>query len=122
MNKRMTVWGREFDIKVIFDVYKDEQILDIQKEALEAFETASKDLLRSYEALESYCLSRDSDLIEAPIKNIFKYVIPEALYIKRNEKKRIVSLLCNYRFDEEHGIALTFENEKLKYIGSQDDI
>lgn len=48
--------------------------------------------------------------------------MPQALYVKRNEKKRVVSLLCNYRFDEEHGIALTFENEKLKGIGTQDDI
>ena len=33
-----------------------------------------------------------------------------------------ISLLCNYRFDEEHGIAITYENEKLKNIGPQDDV
>ena len=122
MTKKLIVWGREFYLEVIYDVYEGEQLLDIQKEAIVAFEAASDDILKSYKQLEEYCIKRDGDLIEVPIKNIFKYVMPQALYVKRNEKKRVVSLLCNYRFDEEHGIALTFENEKLKGIGTQDDI
>ena len=54
--------------------------------------------------------------------DIFKYVIPEAIYVKRNKRKHQIALLCNYRFDEEHGIAITYEDEKLKKIGTQDII
>lgn len=122
MTEKITIWGREFNLKVIFDVYEGEHVLDIQKEAVDAFTKAAGEILCSYKELEKYCIKQDADRIDAPIKNIFKYVMPQALYIKRNEKKRVVSLLCNYRFDEENGIALTYENEKLKHIGTQDDI
>lgn len=122
MNKKVMIWGRKFDLKVIFDVYQGENILDIQKDAVEIFVKESESLLSSYKELESYCIKQDGDRIGDRIDNIFKYVMPQALYVRRNEKKRIISLLCNYRFDEEHGIALTFENEKLKRIGTQDDI
>ena len=67
-------------------------------------------------------MKNNSDRINGSIENIFKYVIPVSIYIERNKKKRVVSLLCNYRFDEEHGIAITYENEKLKNIGPQDDV
>ena len=43
-------------------------------------------------------------------------------FLYRNEEKRIVALMCNYKFDIENGIAIVFENEKLKDIGIQDII
>jgi len=122
MNKKKNIWGREFDLKVIFDVYKGEEILDNQNKALEAFLEADSAISSSCEELKKYCLEKDGDLIGVSIENIFKYVIPVSLFVKRDEKKRIVILLCNYRFDEEHGLALFFENEELEHIGSQDDI
>jgi hypothetical protein len=122
MNKKVNVWGREFSLKIIFDVYRGEDILEIQKEALDSFVEAAEGLLASCEELKKYCLKKDGDRIGNSIENIFKYVIPELLFIRRNEEKRDVVLLCKYRFDEEHGIALFFENEKLEHIGSQDDI
>ena len=122
MIKEIIIWGRVFDLKVIFDIYEGESILDNQIEALDAFIKASDMLLCSYEELEEYCIKRDYDGIDVPIKNIFRYVMPEAIYVERNEKKHVISLLCNYRFDEEHGIALTYENEKLVHIGTQDDV
>lgn len=122
MNKTIRVWGREFELEVIFDVYEGEEVLELQNDALEAFTETSGNILDTCDELKEYCIKRDGDQIGASIENIFKYVIPESLFIKRNEKKRSVVLLCNYKFDEEHGIALFFENEKLTHIGSQDDI
>lgn len=122
MIKKINVWGRNFDLDVIFEVYKGEEVFDIQQEALDAFISAADNLLGSCEELKKYCIEKDADLIGDSISNIFKYVIPKSLYIKRNTKKRTVALLCNYRFDEEHGLALIFENEKLTHIGTQDDI
>ena len=122
MNKAIKVWGRDFELRVIFDTYDSEEITDIQKEALDTFIDDSEELLSSCEELKEYCMKNHSDRIDESIENIFKYVIPVSIYIERNNKKRVVSLLCNYRFDEEHGIAITYENEKLKHIGPQDDI
>lgn len=122
MNKKLSVWGREFSLKVIFDVYKGEEVLEIQKEALDSFVEAADYALDSCEKLKEYCLRSDGNRIGKSIDNIFKYVIPESLFIRRNKAKHDVVLLCRYKFDEEHGIALFFENEQLIHIGSQDEI
>lgn len=120
MVKEINVWGRVFKLHVIYDVYEDEEILDIQKEALEIFIKKADIILRSSEAIKQYCIENDGDLIEGYIEDIFQYVIPEGLFINRNLNKREVSLLCWYKFDEENGIAITFVNEQLDQICSQD--
>lgn len=122
MNKTIKVWGHDFNLKVIFDTYDDEDITSIQREAIEAFVDVADELLSSCEEIKKYCIENNSEKISGTIENIFKYVVPVSIYVEHNKKKRVVSLLCNYRFDEEHGIALTYENEKLKHIGSQDDV
>ena len=122
MNKKVKVWGRDFQLEVIFDSYNDEETTSMQKEALDMFTNVADKLLSSCDELKKYCIKKDGNLIEDTIENIFKYVIPTALYVERNNNKRRISLLCNYRFDEEHGIAITYENEKLIHIGPQDDI
>ncbi len=122
MNKKMTIWGREFDIKVIFDVFTGEEVLAEQNEALEAFCEVADTLMTDSTDIEKYCLNNNRNEIGDSVDNIFKYVIPTSLLVKRDTKKRKVALLCNYRFDEEHGVALIFENEKLVRISSQDDV
>ena len=47
--------------------------------------------------------------------------MPESLFVPRTEKKTI-AIMCNYKFDKEHGIAVVFEEGRLKEIGSQDII
>ncbi len=93
MNKAIKVWGRDFELRVIFDTYDSEEITDIQKEALDTFIDDSDELLSSCEELKEYCMKNNSDRINGSIENIFKYVIPVSIYIERNKKKRVVSLL-----------------------------
>ena len=117
------IWNREFDLNVIYDCYAGEEILDEQKEALNKFSSDNKMIDSSKADVEKYCLSQNKYEIGADtIDNIFKYVIPQTIFVKRDDENHIVDLLCNYKFDEEHGISLFFKNEKLDHIGSQDDI
>lgn len=122
MTNKMIIWGREFDVNIIYDVFSGEEILSEQKVALEEFLSKSTELLSDSTEIEKYCIKHNKKEIGESISNIFKYVIPTSLLIERDIKKRKVALLCNYRFDEEHGLALVFEDEKLSYIGTQDDI
>ena len=120
MYKKLLIWNREFDLRVVFDSY-DEEVLPIQKQALEAFLKAENTIQESKQQLEKYILNDEYAEIEGnSIDNIFKYVIPTDIYIPRTPEKRTVALLCDYRFDEEHGIAIVFENEQFKEIGEQD--
>ena len=120
MYKKLLIWNREFDLRVIFDSY-DEKVLPIQEQALEAFLKSENTIQESKQQLEKYILNDEYAEIEGnSIDNIFKYVIPTDIYIPRTPETRTVALLCDYRFDEEHGIAIVFENEQFEEIGEQD--
>ena len=121
MYKKIKIWNREFDLRVVFDCFDDEEVLPIQEQALEAFLKAENEIQASKEQLESYILNDEFAEIDGDsIDNVFKYVIPTDIYIPRTPETRTIALLCDYRFDEEHGIAIVFENEQFKEIGEQD--
>jgi len=122
MTRKMKIWNRDFDINIVFDVYDGEEVLQEQKSALEAFGNAEDELLSDTSEVEKYCIKNNQKEIGDTVSNIFKYVIPTTLLICRKAGTHKVALLCNYRFDEEHGIALVFENEKLERICSQEGI
>ena len=54
------------------------------------------------------------------IENIFKYVMPKEIFVPHTEKHRNVAIMCNYKFDIEHGLAVLFENGQFKKVGPQD--
>ncbi len=117
------IWGRPFEIDVVFDCYKGEDVLSVQEDALDAIQEKWQVVDAALEPLKKYCVQHDGDQIGSDtIDNIFKYVKPVSLYVMRASKKRVVALMCDYRFDPEHGIALEFENETLRKIAPQDDV
>lgn len=113
---KMNIWGREFKIDVIYDVYKGEKILEIQREALERFIDNSNAVNGALDSVKRYCLKDENMVGVKTIDNIFKYVIPTAIFVERSKKSRKILLLCNYKWDYEHGLELSFENEQFKKI------
>ena len=124
MNKiKLMLWGREFDFDITFDCYSDEKVLESQKQAVQKFSEMSDEIAASLESVKAYCLSKNKEEIGAEkIDNIFKYVAPKYLYVPRDENKQVVAIMCNYKFDSESGIAIVFENGKIKEIGKQEII
>ena len=121
MAEKLTIWGREFELRVTFDCFDNEEVLPIQEQALEAFLKAEAAIEDSKKRVENYILNDDyAELETASVDNIFKYVIPTDIYLPRTPDTRTAALLCDYRFDEEHGIAIVYENEKFKEIDTQD--
>ena len=117
---KMEIWGREFNLEVFYKNYKGREITDNQIASYEKFIAADDAIEKSKKKLIAYI---EENYEEAgKIENIFKYVIPKMVYIPREEKQRKSALLCDFRFDMEHGLALVFENEKFKEVVSQDDI
>ena len=111
------VWGR----KLKLEIYPEggEEQSDAQSLALERLFTAWDVEDKRVSKLKKYC-EKDSDGGE--MANIFRYVMPRYLFLPKVQKKLMVARMCDYRFDPEHGLALVFENEKLKEIGPQDVI
>ena len=122
MNKsKITIWGREFELNICYECYTGETILQGQKEAADNFLSAIDAVEESKDEVEKYVLM--SKEINMPnVDNIFKYVMPKNIYVPRNLKKHVVAIMCDYKFDIEHGIAVVFENEHFNEIGAQDII
>ena len=116
----LTIWGREFDLDVIYDVYAGESVLPEQSLSLQKFLAKSDVLIENMAAVANYCINDGNAEAGGQIENIFKYVMPRSLFVPRETIVRKVALLCDYKFDFEHGLALIFENEKLSEIGTQD--
>ena len=120
MNKKINIWGRSIDLPVDFDTYKDEKATEEQEERLDAFCKESDNLLKKPEPVCEYCLEKNKEDIGSKITNIFAYVIPRSIFVPMGKRKSVV-ILCDYKFDEEHGIGIEFIDHKLSRISEQDD-
>lgn len=116
-----TIWGRDFDLDVIYECYPCEEVLDSQKGALEWLNN-SELIDASLDAVKAYVEKTAGAQIDLPIENIFKYVMPKSIFVPHNKKSVKVAIMCNYKFDAEHGIAVVFENGKYREVGAQDII
>ena len=121
----MSTWGKEITLEVRFDLLDDERISSMQAYALGTIFVSWAVMNGALDALKSYCLENDGDMLAsecgtARIDDIFDVVEPYSLFVVRNDSKRSVALMCHYRLDPEHGLALLFENERLTKIGPED--
>ena len=123
MNKLTTkIWGKEIPLRIIFEQYNEDPVLSNQIQGLDCFvEEIDKLSEASLNALKNYCKSNDKSTGEN-IDNIFAYVKPYAIYVSRNEDVHEIALLCNFKLDPEHGVALVFRNEKFCKVGPEDII
>jgi len=119
---KLSIWGRSFELGVIYDKCSGEEVLDSQRDAVEAFmEKCPADQAKS--KVEAYVMKHAGDkFTQTNVDNIFKYVMPKTIYAPRDSKIGDVALLCNYKFDMEHGLAIIFSKGKLKAIDSQDAV
>lgn len=118
---KLTIWDREFDLNIVFQNFPGEEVTSNQEKVVETITTL--DFGMALKPLKDYVLKYNSeDVGSSEITNIFKYVIPKSVLIPRENEKRVVALMCNYKFDMEHGLAIVFENEKYKTLGPQDII
>lgn len=83
-----------------------------------------RDRTMTLPAVEAYCRAADREAFgDGPIGNIFRYVMPQQLFVKRTgNDSRVVGLLCACRFDEENGLAVVFRDERLERVGTQNII
>lgn len=120
MNKqKLTIWNREFDLDIVFDVFAGEEITEQQQKALDTFLANASIIDTCKSKVEDYCIKNSNGQIEQ-VDNIFKYVIPKALFVVREKSQtRTVAVMCNFKFDMEHGMAIVFRNESFSDIGEE---
>ena len=122
MNKcKINIWGREFDLPVICECYDGEEVLESQKEAEALLEENLKEVAASLNQVKKYIQETETaQLTEDKIDNIFRYVMPKSVFVPHIAEHLIAAIMCDYKFDLEHGIAVVFENGRFKEVGPQD--
>lgn len=116
----INIWQRQLSLPIEYDVYPGESITPLQKKAVEVFIREAD--INSAKMVIEYCIHKDGNHTGERIDNIFRYVMPRYIYVPNTTKERVVAIMCDYRFDEEHGLAIVYENEVLKEIGPQDTV
>ena len=117
------IWERQFDLNVVFDCYSGESVTQEQLDALNKFISNSKWIANAKKDVEKYCkkqVLRDDG--NQKKDNIFSYIKPEAVFIKRDKTKPRGALMCKYRYDPEHGLAVVFDTNGKVTVGAQDII
>ena len=118
LKQKITIWGRDLELNVVFDCYKGEEVTDIQKDALKNFLAHPELLNECKNKVEEYCKKSHPDI---DFENIFRFVVPQAIFISRSNE-HLIGIMCAYKFDLEHGLAIVFRNEVFDKIGTQDII
>lgn len=116
----LEIWGRKFTLPIVFDSLSDGIITEEQLKAVEALNNHLEWISLSKREVEKYCkeaLMEDDD--NEKKDNIFSYIKPERLYVTRKTKGPKVAIMCKYRYDPEHGLAIVYSLEGKIEIGSQ---
>ena len=119
----LCIWGRDFTLPVEYLYYKGQTVTDEQIAAVKSFPLKKALIQDSKKAVEEFC--RDQVMADdGNVKkdNIFSYIKPDYLYVKRDEKCPRVAIMCKYRYDPEHGIAVVFSADGDIKVGLQDII
>ncbi|MDY6308110.1 MAG: hypothetical protein SPL71_08650 [Oribacterium sp.] len=119
----LTVWGRDFSLPVKYDCYEGETVTEEQEASLRIFADHPAWLEKAKKKVESYCKQQVQQDDENDKKdNVFSYVKPEYLFVKREDVNPRILLMCKYRYDLEHGLAIVFSKNGKIIVGSQDII
>ena len=121
----LEIWGRKLPLKIEYDCYDGEELLPAQQTALKQFIENPSLIDGSLNAVKQYCLELDgSEIADGKIENIFKYVVPQSIFVKRpsNVEEPSIGLMCAYRFNEDDGIAIVFTAGKFIEVGTQNSL
>ena len=95
MNKaKVNFFGREFELKVVYDCYEGEEILSYQKEALQNFIENQYILDNDLEKLKNYCLNLNKEEIGEEIRSC-------GLYKSKSKKIKETSRMICENFEGE---------------------
>ncbi len=120
---QLSIWGRSFNIPIEYDCYEGETVTPEQVDALSNFSSHKEWLDKAKSYVVSFCRNDVMEDKENEKKdNIFSYIKPEYLFVKRDPNKPRVIVVCKYRYDPEHGLAIVFSYDGKITVGSQDMI
>lgn len=120
-NVSITIFERHFDLLVEYDHYADPSLMKKLEASLLRFLSHDEWIVNAKSQLENYCQEDVLQDKENQKKdNVFSYIKPECIYVKRDSIR--VAIMCHYRYDPEHGLAIVFDSDGNVTVGIQDII
>lgn len=119
----VSIWERAFTLPVEYDCYEGEEVTKAQIQAIKRFKSHAEWIEQSKSIVEEYCREQVmNDDENAKKDNIFSYIKPECLFVKRDKENPRIAMMCKYRYDLEHGLAVVFSSDGKVTVGIQDII
>lgn len=119
-SKNLMIWNRERTVNIMFDCYEEEEISEEQISAYEEFiENIEHNQKLAYQAFEKYCVENYSeDIPEDGFDNIYKYLLPDMIYVKRDyQDRKVIGFICRFKLDMENGLAVKFVDGAVEEVG-----
>ena len=118
----ISIWERTFLLPVEYDCYDDEVVTDTQKSEVKTLTIHPEWIVSAKTHVERFCREEViADSENNKKDNIFSYIKPEYIFVKCEDHPR-VAIMCKYRYDIEHGLAVVFATDGSVTVGLQDFI
>lgn len=119
----LELWGKKLSVPVTYDCYSGEEITEQQIKALDLFLANESWIVDSENSVKEYCQKWVTEYFGESISdNIHDYILPMELFVKRDPDNPRIAIMCDFKYDPEHGLAIVFSHEGEVTIGSQDII
>ena len=120
---KISIWGRDFILPILYNCYAGEKVTKSQIKALNMFVQNDGLIEKSKKYVEDYCRSEVmADVNNSNKDNIFTYVKPVNIFVKHEKINPRVAIMCKYRYDTEHGLAVVFMHDGKIIVGNEDII
>lgn len=116
---RLSLWGRVFDLSVEYECYDGDVITEDQIKAVKNLSEHPEWIEKAKKMVEDYCREDVvSDQENKDKENIFSYIRPIDILVKSGKYVR-AGIICDYRYNEEDGIAIAFYLDGRIKVGEQ---
>ena len=119
----LDIWGRTFSLQVYYVCYEGEELLKEQVEMVQLLLSNKQWIQNAKKHIEKYCENDVmADKNNTKKDNIFSYIKPSSIFIERDNNPPLIALMCDYKYDLEHGLAVVFDSSGNVTVGIQDII
>lgn len=120
----ITFGGREISLPIEYDCLSGEEITKNQIDAVNWFASIADILEISRDDVESYYNKTASykGFIVSKDTIIIDDIIPQYIYVERGNPDCSIALMCRFKLDPEHGLAIVFSLDGKVSVGNQDII
>lgn len=117
---KITLFGNSFYLKIVYDCYTGEKITAEQKTAADLFTKHLSKIKNAEDKTIEYCRNILYEIdLHADKKEIVSSIIPEYLFVKRDDENCRVAIRCNFNLDPENDLAIVFDTTGNVTVGPQ---